>query len=196
MGKAARRAEPESIGEALRSLEIPILHRLQGHARAEGGDLLWLDPRTLAVGVGFRTNRDGLRSLAGALAPLGVDVVEVQLPYFAGPEACLHLMSLVSLLDRDLAVVHSRLIPVEFWCLLRDRGCALIECDDSEFETLAPNVLALAPRHGLMLEGNPRTRAKLEAAGCRVETYRGAEISLLAEGGPTCLTRPLLRDSA
>jgi len=194
MGKDARRAEPESIGQTLRSLEIPIVHRLEGNARAEGGDLLWLDARTLAVGLGFRTNREGLRSLAGALAPRGVELVEVQLPCFSGPEACLHLMSLISLVDSDLAVVHSRWLPVTFVRLLRDRGYRLIEIDGSEFETMAPNVLALAPRHGLMLEGNPRTREKLESAGCRVETYRGIEISLKAEGGATCLTRPLLRD--
>lgn len=194
MGKAARRAEPEVIGETLRSLEIPILQRLEGDARAEGGDLLWLDRQTLAVGLGFRTNRGGLDALSDALAPLDVKVIEVQLPCFMGPEACLHLMSLISLVDHDLAVVHSRWLPVTFVQMLRDRGYRLIEIDDFEFETMAPNILALAPGHGLMLEGNPRTREKLESAGCRVEAYRGVEISLKAEGGATCLTRPLLRD--
>ena len=117
----------------------------------------------------------------------------VELPYFGGPEACLHLLSLISLVDRDLAVVYPSLLAVPFWRLLRDRGIRLIEVPDEEFPTQAPNVLALAPRKVLMLEGNPVTQRRLEAAGCEVLTYRGREISLKAEGGPTCLTRPVWR---
>lgn len=194
MGKSLRQAEPAAIGETLQAQGIPILHRLRGEERAEGGDLLWIDETTLAVGLGFRTNRAGSASLRRALAPLGVTVVEVQLPYYRGPEACLHLMSLVSLLDRDLAVVYPPLLPVPFRELLCERDYRVVAVPEEEFPTMGPNVLALAPRHGLMLEGNPATRRRLEQAGCRVVTYRGREISLNAEGGATCLTRPILRD--
>ena len=148
---------------------------------------------TLAVGQGYRTNAEGLRQLREALGP-AIAVVPVQLPYFTGPDACLHLMSLISRVADDLAVVYPPLMPVPFWELLRERGMRILEVPEPEFATLGSNVLALAPRHCVMLEGNPVTRARLEAAGCRVETYRGNEISLKAEGGPTCLTRPVLRE--
>ncbi len=195
MGKALRRGEEEALGRRLQDLGVPLLGALQGEATAEGGDLLWLDRHTLAAGQGFRTNAEGLRQLRAILAPLGVEVVPVELPYFGGPEACLHLLSLISLVDRDLAVVYPSLLAVPFWRLLRDRGFRLIEVPDEEFPTQGPNVLALAPRKVLMLEGNPVTRRRLEAAGCEVLTYRGREISLKAEGGPTCLTRPVWREA-
>jgi dimethylargininase len=196
MGKDLRRGEEAALARRLAALGIPILATLDGDARAEGGDLLWLDRGTLAVGQGFRTNREGLRQLRGALEGIGVEVLPVELPYWTGPEACLHLLSLISLVDHDLAVVYPPLLPVSFWRLLRERGFRLVEVPEEELATQAPNVLALAPGKGLMLEGNPRTRARLEAAGCEVLTYRGREISLKAEGGPTCLTRPLWREAA
>jgi dimethylargininase len=193
MGKALRRGEEAAMGRRLLELGIPTLGALHGEATAEGGDLLWLDRRTLAAGHGFRTNAEGLRQLGEILDPLGVEVLPVELPYFGGPEACLHLLSLISLVDDDLAVVYPRLLAVPFWRLLRDRGIRIVEVPDEEFPTQGPNVLALAPRKALMLEGNPITRRRLEEAGCEVVTYRGREISLKAEGGPTCLTRPLWR---
>jgi dimethylargininase len=196
MGKALRRGEEDAMARRLAALGIPILATLEGDARAEGGDLLWLDRETLAAGQGFRTNREGLRQLRRALAPIGVEVLPVELPYWTGPEACLHLLSLVSLVDHDLAVVYPPLLPVSFWRLLRDRGIRLVEVPEQELRTQATNVLALAPRRCLMLEGNPVTQARLEAVGCEALTYRGREISLKAEGGPTCLTRPLWRESA
>ncbi len=193
MGKDLRRGEERALGRRLEALGLPILFTLVGAARAEGGDLLWLDRETLAVGQGFRTNRQGLERLREGLAPQGISVLPVELPYGGGPEACLHLLSLVSLVDRDLAVVYPRLLPVPFWQELRRRGLRLVEVPDDEFPTLGANVLALAPRRCLQLEGNPVTRRRLEAAGCEVVTYRGDEISGKAEGGPTCLTLPLLR---
>jgi len=193
MGKALRRGEEEAMGARLQELGIPLLGALHGEATAEGGDLLWLDGHTLAAGHGFRTNAEGLRQLWEILDPLGVEVLPVELPYFGGPEACLHLLSLISLVDDDLAVVYPRLLAVPFWRLLRDRGIRIVEVPDEEFPTQGPNVLALAPRKALMLEGNPITRRRLEKAGCEVVTYCGREISLKAEGGPTCLTRPLWR---
>ncbi len=193
MGKELRRGEEAAIGKTLKELGVPTLATLEGEATAEGGDLLWLDHDTLAVGRGYRTNGEGLRQLTAALRPLGVETLEVQLPHGDGPVSCLHLMSLISMLDHDLAVVHLPLLPVPFVETLAERGIALVEVPEEEFPTMGPNVLALAPGRCLMLEGNPITRQRLEAAGCEVQTYRGNEISLKAEGGPTCLTRPILR---
>jgi len=193
MGKDLRRGEEAMLGRVLEDLSIPILYALHGEARAEGGDLLWVDENTLAVGLGFRTNVAGFRQLCEALDPLGVDVLPFELPYYQGPEACLHLLSLISLVDEDLAVVYPPLMPVTFWQFLNDRGIAMIEVPENEFLTMGPNVLATAPRRCIMLAGNPVTQAKLEAAGCAVQTYVGDEISHKAEGGPTCLTRPLWR---
>jgi dimethylargininase len=193
MGKKLRRGEEEAMALCFQRLGMPILYTLHDEATAEGGDLLWLDHNTLAVGQGFRTNRAGLDQLREALTPLGVEVVAVPLPYFGGAEACLHLMSLISVIDDDLAVVYPALLPVPFWQLLRERGFQLVEVPAEEFPTMGPNVLAMAPRQCLMLERNPITKARLEQAGCQVRTLKGDEISFKAEGGPTCLTRPVLR---
>lgn len=194
MGKTLRGGEEEAMALTLQRLGVPVLYRLSGEATAEGGDLLWLDERTLCVGLGFRTNAAGFAQLGEALAGSGIDLVPVQLPYFDGPEACLHLMSLISLVDVDLAVVYRPLLPVPFYQLLVARGVELIDVSDEEFATMGTNVLALGPRRCLMLDHNHETRAALEEAGCRVTTYRGDEMSLKAEGGATCLTRPILRE--
>lgn len=191
MGKELRRGEEAAMARRLEEIGVPVLAELRGDALAEGGDLLWLDSETLAAGQGFRTNAEGLRQLREILT--GVEVLPVELPYFTGPEACLHLLSLISIVDRDLAVVYPPLMPVSFWRMLRDRGFRLVEVPEEEFPTMGPNVLALAPGRCLMLEGNPVTRERLERAGCEVLTYRGREISFKAEGGPTCLTRPIWR---
>ena len=193
MGKELRQGEEEAIADRLAKLDIPIHYRLHGDARAEGGDLLWLDSKTLAVGQGFRTNAEGLRQLQEALPD--VEVMPVPLPYFQGEAACLHLMSFISVVDGDLAVVYPPLMPVPFWQELQRRGFEFVEVPEEEFATMGPNVLALAPRQCVMLAGNPITQERLEAAGCTVQTYKGNEISLKAEGGATCLTRPLLRQT-
>jgi N-dimethylarginine dimethylaminohydrolase len=195
MGKAERRGEEAAIGVTLEELGVPTLATLEGDATAEGGDLMWLDNETLAVGRGYRTNAEGLRQLTAALRPLGVETLEVQLPHGDGPESCLHLMSFISMLDHDLAVVYPPLLPVPFVEALAARGIELVEVPEEEYPTMGPNVLALAPRQCLTIEGNPITRERLEAAGCEVLTYRGEELSLKAEGGATCLTRPILRSA-
>jgi N-dimethylarginine dimethylaminohydrolase len=195
MGKSLRRGEEAAMARRFEALDIPILYTLHGEALAEGGDLMWLDEQTLAVGLGFRTNTEGLRQLQEALTELGVTCIPVQLPYYLGPEACLHLMSIISMVDERLAVAYLPLLPVPFWSCLREHKIRLIEVPEAEFETMGPNVLALAPGQCLMLAGNPVTRQRLEAAGCEVLTYRGNEISLKAEGGATCLTRPILRQT-
>jgi N-dimethylarginine dimethylaminohydrolase len=193
MGKQGRRGEEEALRAALQSSGVPTLATLNGGARAEAGDLMWIDEATLAVGEGFRTNAEGMRQLSEALQPLGVRTVPVQLPYGDGPQACLHLMSFISMVDHDLAVVYPPLMPVPLWQLLEARGVSFVEVPEEEFATMGANVLALAPRVCVMLENNLVTRQRLESAGCRVQTYSGRELSLKAEGGATCLTRPILR---
>jgi N-dimethylarginine dimethylaminohydrolase len=191
MGKELRRGEEAAIGRSLEKAGVPIHYQVHGDAVCEGGDLVWLDEATLAVGLGYRTNPQGLRQLGEALP--GVTLIPVQLPYYLGPSACLHLMSTVSIVAEDLAVVYRPLTSVVFLQELEQRGFRLIDVPEEEFAGMGPNVLALEPRNCVMLEGNPVTSQRLEAAGCSVTTYRGDHISLMAEGGATCLTRPILR---
>jgi dimethylargininase len=193
MGKDLRRGEEEALARRFEEIGVPVLYTLHGEARAEGGDLLWIDHDTLAVGQGFRTNAEGLRQLREALEGSGVTTIPVPLPYYGGPPACLHLMSLISMVDHDAAVVYPPLLPVPFWQYLEVRGFRLIEVPAEEFASMGTNVLAVAPGECVMLDGNPITRQRLEQAGCQVSTYEGHEVSLKAEGGPTCLTRPVLR---
>jgi len=190
-GKEGRRAEPEAVAADLANEGIGVVGRLEPPATAEGGDMLWLDERTLIVGRGYRTNGTGIDAIR-ALLP-DVTVLSVDLPHLRGPSECLHLMSLLSPLDHDLAVAYLPLMPVPLVEALEGRGVALVEVPEDEFSTMGPNVLALAPRVALALEGNPETRRRMEAAGVDVRTYRGDEISRKGDGGPTCLTRPLLR---
>lgn len=194
-GKKARRSEAEALARSLEEWEIPILARIEGRATAEGGDMLWLDERTLVVGRSYRTNQEGCRALREILSPFGIEVREVHLPHGNGRGEVLHLLSLISPVDRDLVLLFSRLAPVPLVELLEDRGIDWIELPSEEFESQGGNVLALAPRQLLMLEGNPRTAKALVEAGCAVETFNGGEISLKGFGGPTCLTRPISRRS-
>lgn len=195
MGKSQRRGEEAAMAHRLEGLGVPLLYTLHDEARAEGGDLLWMDHDTLAVGLGFRTNAEGLRQLREALTEIGLNLIPVELPYYTGPDACLHLLSLISIVDYHTAVVYPSLLAVPFWQELQQRDFRLVEVPEEEFPTMGTNVLALAPGKCLMLEGNPITKGLLEEAGCEVMTYRGNEISLKAEGGPTCLTRPILREA-
>jgi N-dimethylarginine dimethylaminohydrolase len=193
MGKPARRGEPAANGRALAAAGVPLRGAIGGDGRLEGGDLVWFDDGCLAVGRGYRTNDEGIRQLREILGS-GVEVVVAPLPHYRGPADVFHLMSILSPIDRDLALVHSPLMPVPFREWLLARGIELVEVPEAEFDSMGCNVLAIAPRHCLMLEGNPETRRRLEAAGARVETIAGAEISAKGQGGPTCLTRPLARD--
>jgi N-dimethylarginine dimethylaminohydrolase len=192
MGKPQRIGEPAAQERALEGGHIPVCGRIDPPGSAEGGDVIWLDSRTFVVGRGYRTNADGIRQLRAILGR-GVEVVEVPLPHWRGHHDVMHLMSLISPIDHDLAVVYSPLLPVPFREWLLDRGIQLVEVSDEEFETMGTNVLALAPRRCLILSGNPRTRAALERAGADVVDYEGTEISIKGAGGPTCLTRPLER---
>lgn len=193
MGKTLRNGEENAVEQKLKNLGIPIYYRLSGNALAEGGDLLWLDEKTLLAGQGYRTNSEGLNQLKEALNPLGVNVIGFDLPYFEGKEACLHLQSLISLVDEKIAVVFKPLMAVNFIKLLEERGFQLIEVPENEFLSMGPNILCISPKLVLTIVGNPETKRRMEAAGITVLTYKGDEISLKAEGGATCLTRPLLR---
>ena len=190
-GKEGRRVEVEAMAADLVEAGVSIAARLEAPALAEGGDTLWLDARTLLVGRGYRTNDAGITALATALP--AVDVIPFDLPYLRGANEVLHLMSLISPLDTDLAVVYLPLLPVRLVELLVEREILFVEVPDEEFWTLGTNVLALAPRVALALDGNPVTRARMEAAGVDVRVYEGHELSLNGDGGPTCLTRPILR---
>ena len=192
-GKEGRRGEPEVVGNDLVSAGVDVAGRIEAPGTAEGGDMFWLDAATLLVGRGYRTNYEGIAQLRALLGPTGVDVIWFDLPHLNGPDECLHLMSLISPLDHDLAVVYPPLMPVRMVELLRDRSVRLVEVPADEFATMGPNVLALAPRLALALEGNPETRRRMEAEGVEVRTYRGDEISRKGDGGPTCLTKPLAR---
>jgi len=194
-GKPERRGEGPALADALRHWDVPILGSIEREATAEGGDLLWLDRRTLAAGRSFRTNAAGVAALRGLLAPLGVELMELALPCWNGAGEVLHLQSFISLLDADLAVVYRRLLPVPLFEWLQERGVRLIDIPEAEFATQGCNVLAVAPRRAVMLSGNPGTRARLEEAGCVVREFEGSEISLKGLGGPTCLTRPLWRQT-
>lgn len=192
-GKPGRRGEPEVVGREIEATGMPIRGRLTEPAAAEGGDMCFLDPSTLLVGIGYRTNEAGVAQLRALLEPSGVTVHAFDLPHRNGPDECLHLLSFLSPLDADLAVAYLPMMPVRLVQLLRERGVTLAEVPDEEFDTMGPNVLALGPRVALALEGNPETRRRMEAAGVEVRTYRGEHISRNGDGGPTCLTRPLDR---
>ncbi len=194
MGKRLRAEEPAAQERAFRSAAtpLPIAGRIEPPGRLEGGDVVWLDARTLVVGRGYRTNAEGIRQLRSLLGA-SVEVVEVPLPHWRGEGDVMHLMSLISPVDRDLAVVYSPLMPVPFREWLLERGFRLVEVPDQEFDTMGANVLAVAPKRCVMLSGNPGTRDALERAGVEVVEYEGTEISVKGGGGPTCLTRPLAR---
>ena len=194
MGKPQRVEEPAAQERAFNAGGVPVkvCGRIEPPGRVEGGDVIWLDSRTFVVGRGYRTNADGIEQLRAILGP-GVDVIEVPLPHWRGQQDVMHLMSLISPVDDDLAVVYSPLLPIPFREWLLERGVRFVEVPDDEFDTMGTNVLALGPRRCLMLSGNPKTRAALERAGADVAEYEGTEISVKGSGGPTCLTRPLQR---
>ena len=193
MGKEGRKYEPAAQQKAFEAAGIPVLGIIKAPGTIEGGDVAWLDSKTLAVGHTYRTNKEGIEQITALLKPLGVDVITVPMPHYRGPSDVFHLMSVLSPVDNNLAVVYSPLIPIIFRNELIARGFELVEVPESEFDSMGCNVLALAPRICLMVKGNPITKSRLEAAGCKVIEYEGAEISVKGGGGPTCLTRPISR---
>ena len=193
MGKKGRIQEPKAQLETYRQNTVKILGEITFPGTLEGGDVAWLDQKTLAVGHTYRTNDQGICQLKALLDPKGIEVIVVELPHYKGKEDVFHLMSILSPVDKNLAVVYSPLMPIKFRNQLLERGFQLIEVPDEEFESMGCNVLAVAPRDCLMVDGNPITKKLLEQAGCQVVAYKGNEISVKGGGGPTCLTRPLKR---
>ena len=193
MGRSTRCGEPEVDGEYLKSQGHEILGKIEAPGTLEGGDFIWLDDKTAAVGLGTRTNEAGIEQLKGLLGP-DVEVHIVPLPAPDHAEDVFHLMSMISPVDKDLAVIYRPLMPDSFMDWLTGHGIALIGAPEAEYQNMACNVLALGPRQVLMLDHLPETRELLEIAGCAVETYKGDQISRKGDGGPTCLTRPLLRE--
>jgi N-dimethylarginine dimethylaminohydrolase len=192
-GKPNRVVEGKWHGSFCQLLGVPMLAKITAPGTTEAGDIVWLDSNTLLIGHGYRTNAAGIAQMRLLLAPKGVDVIAAPLPHGAGPSTCLHLMSLISLLDEHTALVDLPWLAVETVELLKARRYRFIEIDYSERETLACNVLALGEKRLLTLEENAKTNAKLRAAGFDVRTFPGSELCLNGGGGPTCLTRPILR---
>jgi N-dimethylarginine dimethylaminohydrolase len=190
-GKDGRLGEPDALGATLERAGVPVAARIEAPGTIDGGDTLWLDRDTLLVGRGYRTNPSGVEQLQAAFPD--AEVLSYDLPHWNGRAEVMHLMSLISPLDDDLALVYPRLAPVRLMELLAERRIEVVEVPDAEFESMGPNVLALAPRLALALEGNNETRRRMEAAGVEVLVYKGDEISRKGDGGPTCLTRPVLR---
>ncbi len=189
-GKANRSPEPAAIEAWTTAAGIPTLGRIEAPGTIEGGDTFWLRPDLLCIGRTLRTNPEGARQLAELV---GGDVRIFDVPYWRGPAELIHLMSLISPVADDLAVVYLPLLPVGLWQFLGELGIRLIEVPDEEFPTLGCNVLAVRPGVVILAEGNPRTAAALAAAGCEVHTYPATEIGINGSGGPTCMTRPILR---
>jgi dimethylargininase len=195
-GKLLRSGEQDLHKIFYNSHDIPIIGSISDLARAEAGDTLWLDETTLVVGRGFRTNQLGVEQIKDILEPRGINVFSYDLPFYTGAAACLHLMSLISLVDTKAALVALPLLPVGFYELLTSKGFQLIEAPMLEFEqsnTLSTNVLAVSPGNCVMLSGLPQTTEKLRKSGIKVQLFDGDALCVGCEGGPTCLTRPLYR---
>ena len=193
MGKPERKAEPTAHAAMYESLGIPVLGVVASPGMAEAGDIVWLDEKTLLVGRGYRTNAAGIEQLKNMLTARGVEVISAPLPNGGGPAVCLHLMSLMSMLDERTALVDSPWLAVETAELLRERNFRWIDIEESERATLACNVLSLGDGRLLALAENVKTNERLRGAGFDVRTFPGSELAINGGGGPTCLTRPILR---
>ena len=193
MGKSQRESESFEIKKFFESVNIPILGQIESPGILEGGDVVWINEKTVAVGEGYRTNKEGILQLKAILGDLIHEIISVPLPHWTGSNDCLHLMSNLSPIDTNLFLVYSRLLPVPFRKYLIQKKIILIEVPDEEYASMGCNVLAIRPRKVLMMEGNPITKKRLEAYNVDVHVYDGTEISLKGSGGPTCLTRPFYR---
>ena len=195
MGKLKRSTEPDHLKRFFKSINIPIIGKIESPGTLEGGDIVWINKDTVAVGEGYRSNSEGINQFKKLLGKQAKEIIPVALPHWEGPNDCLHLMSNLSPVDENLFLVYSRLLPVSFIKYLVDHKIKLIEVPDEEYYSMGCNVLAMGKGKVIMLEGNPITQKRLEAEGVKVKTYNGSEISIKGAGGPTCLTRPFLRSS-
>ncbi|GEK35489.1 dimethylarginine dimethylaminohydrolase family protein [Kurthia sibirica] len=192
-GKIARQSEAIAYKKFLQDNNIAIIGELTGDAVCDGGDIVWLNDQTIAIGRSYRTNDEAIRQLTEIVSPMVDEVKVIQLPHDLGEDACLHLMSFISIVDKDLAVVYSRLMPVALRQWLVSNDFELIEVPEDEYDLLGCNVLAIAPRVCIIPDGNPVTKQRLLDAGARVHSYKGDEITVKGTGGPTCLTSPVIR---
>lgn len=193
MGKTERQGEPMAQKDHFLKHGIAILGSIEAPGTLEGGDVAWLDGKTLAVGHTYRTNKSGIEQLKSMLEPHGIEVVVIELPHYKGPTDVFHLMSIFSPVAEKLAVVYSPLMPIYFRNDLLKRGYELVEVPEEEFESMGCNVLSIGPKQCVMIEGNPITEKGLRDKGCEIHLYKGLHISVMGGGGPTCLTRPLKR---
>ncbi len=193
MGKELRGREREATREYLESIGIPTLGEIKAPGKMEGGDVLWIDEKTVAIGRGYRTNDEGIRQFKELTKDIIDEYIIVPMPHGDGEDCCLHLMSIISFVDTDKAVVYSKYMPVFFREYLIEKGITLIECGDEEYDYLGTNVLCVAPGKCITIAGNPEITAKMRDAGIDVTTYEGKELSYRGTGGPTCLTCPLYR---
>jgi arginine deiminase len=193
MGKELRGREREATREYLESIGIPTLGEIKAPGKMEGGDVLWIDEKTVAIGRGYRTNDEGIRQFKELTKDIIDEYIIVPMPHGDGEDCCLHLMSIISFVDTDKAVVYSKYMPVFFREYLIEKGITLIECGDEEYDYLGTNVLCVAPGKCITIAGNPEITAKMRDAGIDVTTYEGKDLSYRGTGGPTCLTCPLYR---
>jgi N-dimethylarginine dimethylaminohydrolase len=193
MGKRVRQPEPAQIRKDLERIGVPILGELTGSAIADGGDKVWLDAKTLLIGHGYRTNGEGIAQIRKMLAPYGVEVHAFDLPHFQGPDAVLHLMSVLSPISQDRAVVYEPLAPIRLLEFLKSRNITWLTVNDTEIHTQGANILTVEPNVVVLAAGNPEIEGKLRKSGVTVHIFNGANVAVKGDGGPTCLTAPLLR---
>jgi N-dimethylarginine dimethylaminohydrolase len=193
MGKRVRQPEPAQIRKDLERIGVPILGELTGSAIADGGDKVWLDAKTLLIGHGYRTNGEGIEQIRKMLAPYGVEVHAFDLPHFQGPDAVLHLMSVLSPISQDRAVVYEPLAPIRLLEFLKSRNITWLTVNDTEVHTQGANILTVEPNVVVLAAGNPEIEGKLRKSGVTVHIFNGANVAVKGDGGPTCLTAPLLR---
>ena len=193
MGKRVRQPEPAQIRKDLERIGVPILGELTGSAIADGGDKVWLDAKTLLIGHGYRTNGEGIAQIRKMLAPYGVEVHAFDLPHFQGPNAVLHLMSVLSPISQDRAVVYEPLAPIRLLEFLKSRKISWLTVNDTEVHTQGANILTVEPNVVVLAAGNPEIEGKLRKSGVTVHIFNGANVAVKGDGGPTCLTAPLLR---
>jgi len=193
MAKPIRNPEPKYCGADLVRLGVPILGELTTPAYADGGDKVWLDAKTLLIGHGYRTNTAGIEQIRGLLTPFGVTVCAFDLPHFMGRDAVLHLMSVLSPISHDLAVVYEPLAPVRMLALLESRGISWLAVSESEMMTQGGNILTIRPNVVVLAAGNPEIEARLRGRNVEVHLFHGENVAVRGDGGPTCLTAPLQR---
>jgi dimethylargininase len=189
-GKPTRQDEPAPMLEWAAAHDIPVLGELGEGETADGGDTFWLRPDVFCIGRSFRTNRAGAARLTELV---GGEVHVFDVPYGNGPAECLHLLSVISPIADDLAVVFLPQLPAGLYELLAERCVALVPVPEEEIVGQGCNILAVRPGVVVMVEGSPVTERALRDRGCEVHTFPGTEVCINGSGGPTCITRPILR---